>query len=204
MLRRIITIDEEKCTGCGLCARACHEGAIAIVDGKARLVREHFCDGLGDCLPACPENAITFTQREAPAYDPEAVRQAAEAGARMARRQWPVQLKLTPTRSPAFAGRELVVAADCAAYVCPEVYRRYLDGRAVLIGCPKLDGVDYSGKLAQILQENDLTGVTVVRMEVPCCGGLTAAVRKAMESSGSRLSCRVVIVSVDGTVLQEG
>lgn len=219
MIRKIIHIDEEKCTGCGLCAKACHEGAIDIIDGKARLVREHFCDGFGDCLPACPADAISFEEREAPAYDEAAVLAAKEAAAHRCPgaavtspdsgaeelpafrlRNWPVQIKLAPVTAQYFAGAELVIAADCTLFACAGV-RPLLAGRTVLIGCPKLDAVDYSAKLADILRCNDIAGVTVVRMEVPCCGGLEMAVRRAMAAAGRTTGCRVVTVGIGGTIL---
>lgn len=231
MVRQMIHIDEEKCNGCGLCARACHEGAIDIVDGKARLVRESFCDGLGDCLPGCPTGAISFETREAPAYDEQAVQSAKRQRSAsaphvcpgmMARQMrtrtedaavrtdapsqlqnWPVQLRLTPITAPCFAGAQLLIAADCAAYAYATFHQDFMRGRATLIGCPKLDSTDYSDKLTDIIRHNDLTGVTVVRMEVPCCGGLEAAVRRALESSGKQLPCQVVTLSMDGNVLSK-
>ena len=198
MIRRIIHIDEEKCNGCGKCVHACHEGAIDLVNGKARLMREHYCDGLGDCLPSCPTGAITFEEREAPAYDEAAVKaaQAAKPAAhtgcpgsrirQMAAKapaaagepvsgqltNWPVQIKLAPTAGPTFAGRDLLIAADCTAYTYGDFHRRFLSGRTLLIGCPKLDMVDYSEKLTAIFRGNDIRSVTLLRMEVPCCGGL--------------------------------
>ena len=197
MIRRIIHIDEEKCNGCGKCVHACHEGAIDLVNGKARLMREHYCDGLGDCLPSCPTGAITFEEREAPAYDEAAVKaaQAAKPAAhtgcpgsrirQMAAKapaaagepvsgqltNWPVQIKLAPTAGPTFAGRDLLIAADCTAYTYGDFHRRFLSGRTLLIGCPKLDMVDYSEKLTAIFRGNDIRSVTLLRMEVPCFGG---------------------------------
>ena len=225
MLRTIITIDEALCNGCGACARACHEGAIEMVDGKARLTREHYCDGLGDCLPACPTGAIHFERREAPAYDEAAVRQAQaaktggcpgaaarrlqpqaaapSAPARSQLAQWPVQIKLTATQSPAFDNAHLLIAADCTAYAYAAFHQSLMQGRATLIGCPKLDDVDYSEKLAHIFAENQLKSVTVARMEVPCCGGLEYAVRQALQKSGSALRCRVVTISIDGEILSD-
>ena len=209
MIRRIIHIDEEKCNGCGACAGACHEGAIAMVNGKAHLMREDYCDGLGDCLPACPAGAIRFEEREAPAYDADAVaaarKRADEATAPSFQpselRQWPVQIKLAPPKAPWFRGADLLVAADCTAYAYAGFHRDFIRGRVCLVGCPKLDGVDYSQKLEAILSENDVRSVTVTRMEVPCCGGLEFAVRRALERSGKDLPCRVVTLSVDGKVL---
>ena len=187
MIRRIIHIDTERCNGCGACAQACHEGAIAMVNGKAQLMREDYCDGLGDCLPACPMDAISFEEREAPAYDAEAVRRAQEAAA--ARREaaaerterttvqsrltnWPVQIRLAPVQAPCFDGAELLIAADCTAYAFADFHERFLAGRVALVGCPKLDAVQYADKLRQILSGNDVRSLTVVRMEVPCCGGI--------------------------------
>ena len=225
MVRRIIEIDQEKCNGCGACAAACHEGAIGMVDGKATLLRDDYCDGLGDCLPTCPTGAITFVEREAAAYDEAAVRQrqaaaktggcpgsrvqalrqpapaAAPAEAESFLAQWPVQLKLTPVTAPCFHDAELLVAADCSAFACGGFHRQFMAGRTTLIGCPKLDGVDYAEKLTAILTSNPIRGVTVVRMEVPCCGGLENAVRRAVQSCGKDIPCRTVVLSVNGGVL---
>ena len=211
MIRKIIVIDEEKCNGCGLCARACHEGAIDIVDGKARLAREHFCDGLGDCLPACPAGAITFEEREAPAYDEAAVfaaKKSAEAvcpGAHMAApaagaslRNWPVQIKLAGYAAPCFQNADLLIAADCTAFACPDFHKKYLAGRTVLVGCPKLDGVNYAEKLTAIFRHNDIRSILVTRMQVPCCGGLPFAVQQAVQASGKAIPVRVVILAPDG------
>lgn len=219
MLRRIVHIDEELCNGCGACAGACHEGAIRILEGKARLIREDYCDGLGACLPNCPTGAISFEEREAAAYDAAAAA-AAEAeqrscpGTRVFHygeaevlipsqlRQWPVQMKLAPVAAPYFRDADLLVAADCTAYACGDFHDRFIRGRITLIGCPKLDGVDYSEKLTQILACNSVKSVTVVRMEVPCCGGLENAVRRAIRDSGRDLPCRTVTISTDGRVLE--
>ncbi len=218
MIRRIIHIDTERCNGCGACAQACHEGAIAMVNGKAQLMREDYCDGLGDCLPACPMDAISFEEREAPAYDAEAVRRAQEAAA--ARREaaaerterttvqsrltnWPVQIRLAPVQAPCFDGAELLIAADCTAYAFADFHERFLAGRVALVGCPKLDAVQYADKLRQILSGNDVRSLTVVRMEVPCCGGIEYAARMALEQSGKRIPLCVVTLSIDGRILSE-
>ena len=231
MIRRIIEINREKCNGCGACAAACHEGAIAMVDGKAQLMRDDYCDGLGDCLPACPTGAITFVEREAAAYDEAAVlaakakkeeklpcgcpgsqsrniqREAALAAeaprAEQASRlsQWPVQIKLAPVNAPWFDGAKLLVAADCTAYAYANFHQDFIKGRITLVGCPKLDAVDYSDKLTEILKHNDIRSITVVRMEVPCCGGIEQAVKKALLNSGKLIPWDVVIVSTDGRIL---
>ena len=213
MKRRIIEIDENKCNGCGACAAACHEGAIAMVDGKARLMRDDYCDGLGDCLPTCPTGAITFVEREAAAYDEQAVmniqRQDAPAvetpQAQQASRlsQWPVQIKLVPVNAPYFDGARLLIAADCTAYAYAAFHERFIKGHITLVGCPKLDSVDYSEKLTEIIRENDIKSVTVVRMEVPCCGGLELAAKKALQQSGKFIPWQVVTVTVDGRLVEE-
>jgi NAD-dependent dihydropyrimidine dehydrogenase PreA subunit len=232
MLRKIIHIDEEKCTGCGKCAAACHEGAIGMVDGKAKLLREDYCDGLGDCLPACPADAIHFEEREAPAYDAKAVEESKKARrtegqgcpGRQARtltakeadpvpdatakpvsrlRQWPCQLKLVPVNAPFFADAKLLIAADCTAYAYAGTHEEFMKGRVTLIGCPKLDSVDYSEKLAEIFRRNEIRSVTVLRMEVPCCGGLEFAVKKALQDSGKKIPWRVVTVSCGGELLED-
>ena len=220
MIRRIIEIDEEKCNGCGACASACHEGAIGMVDGKAKLLRDDYCDGLGDCLPACPVNAIRFVEREAAAYDEAAVMAAkgksgctgggcpGAAAKQIAfqsaseLRQWPVQIKLAPMQAPWYQEADLLIAADCTAYAYAAFHRDFIRGHVVLVGCPKLDGVDYSVKLAHILRNNAIRSVTVVRMEVPCCGGLSFAVGKALQECGKELPCRVVTVSTDGKIVE--
>ncbi len=240
MKRRIIEIDQEKCNGCGACAAACHEGAIAMVDGKARLMRDDYCDGLGDCLPACPTGAISFIEREADAYDEKAVLEnrkkkmqekmqkegmtlpcgcpgsqskkiehaecaeaavscAAEPVSRLA--QWPVQIKLVPVNAPYFDGAKLLIAADCTAYAYAAFHERFIRGHITLVGCPKLDSVDYSEKLTEIIRRNNIRSVTVVRMEVPCCGGLEHAAKCALQNSGKFIPWQVVTISTDGRIL---
>lgn len=271
MKRKIIKIDEEKCNGCGACAAACHEGAIGMVNGKAKLLREDYCDGLGDCLPACPTGAITFEEREAPAYNEAAVLASKEAAARLAKhtplsggcpgsqartlshggcpgsqvrtfsqggcpgsqsrtlsqggfpgvqsgnpagegsaltmelssrlQQWPVQIKLVPVNAPYFEGADLLIAADCAAYAYGSFHEEFIRGRITLIGCPKLDEGDYAEKLTQIFAGNNIRTVTVTRMEVPCCGGIENAVKRAIAMSGKRIPLKVVTISVDGRIL---
>ena len=268
MIRKIIKIDEEKCNGCGLCASACHEGAIDIINGKAKLVRENFCDGFGDCLPGCPTGAITFEEREAPAYDVAAVKAAqqkaasAEAGnpmsveeimqmedetkrkaAMMAHRaaggqhptggcpgsrmmqfsrkeeaaqaeapnsgfhpvsrlnQWPCQIKLVPAQAPFFEGAKLLIAADCTAYAYANMHEEFMKGKTTIIGCPKLDEIDYTEKLTGIIRDNDIRSVTIVRMEVPCCGGLQRAAENALKASGKFIPWQVVTISRDGRIL---
>ena len=220
MLRKIIKIDESKCNGCGACASACHEGAIAMVDGVAKLMREDYCDGLGDCLPACPTGAITFETREAPAYDEAAVKRAQlekklmqELGGGMPcgcpgsqtiaspLYNWPVQIKLAPVNAPYFSSADLIIAADCTAYAYGNFHNDFIKDRVVLIGCPKLDDGDYSEKLKAIITNNDIKSVTVVRMEVPCCGGIEMAARNALKQSGKFIPWQVVTVSTDGKIL---
>ena len=233
MLRKIIKIDEEKCTGCGLCAKACHEGAIEMIDGKARLTREDYCDGLGDCLPACPTNAITFEEREAPAYDEAAVlaakqkrsgslpcgcpgthssvirreeaaaQKAPKAPAESQLSQWPVQIKLVPVNAPYFNNAKLLIAADCTAYAYGNFHSEFIKDHITLIGCPKLDEGDYAEKLTGIIAGNEIKSVTVVRMEVPCCGGIENAVKTALQSSGKLIPWRVVTISTDGRILDQ-
>ena len=213
MIRKIIHIDEEKCNGCGACARACHEGAIGMVEGKAKLLRDDYCDGLGDCLPVCPTDAISFTEREAAAYDEEAVKKhiseampaATEEAEPLFRpsqlRQWPVQIKLAPVNAPYFDGAKLLIAADCTAYAYAGFHEDFIRGRVTLIGCPKLDSVDYTEKLTQILSGNDIRELTIVRMEVPCCGGIEHAAKEALKASGRFIPWQVVTLSTDGKIL---
>lgn len=253
MIRQIIHIDEESCNGCGLCADACHEGAIDIVNGKAKLVREHFCDGLGDCLPNCPTGAITFEEREAPAYDEAAVlesqrnkaqtktaagldqilmremaHQAIGQGCRGSQfmqlersgaeqeetpasayasrsvsrlNQWPCQLKLLPAQAPFYQGAKLLIAADCTAYAYANMHEDFMKGKVTVIGCPKLDDIDYSEKLTEIIKNNDIRSVTIVRMEVPCCGGLQRAAENALRAAGKFIPWQIVTISRDGKIL---
>lgn len=203
MIRKIITIDKEKCNGCGLCAKACHEGAIGIVQGKATLLREDYCDGLGDCLPSCPTGAITFEEREAAPYNEAAVleaKQASQLPVPGQLRNFPVQLKLVPANAPWFDGADLLIAADCCAYACGSFHKDYMQGRVTVIGCPKLDSVDYSQKLEQIFS-NNIRSVTVLRMQVPCCGGLPFAVGRALEVSGKQIPLQIVTLSPNGSVV---
>ena len=197
MIRKIIEINEEKCNGCGLCAKACHENAIGMVNGKAKLLRDDYCDGLGDCLPTCPTGAITFVEREAAAYDEAAV----EANKRKKNRQWPIQIQLTPVNAPYFDGADLLIAADCTAFAYANFAKEIQGGKITLIGCPKLDPVDYSEKLTAILEQNDVKSVTIIRMEVPCCGGIQNAAVTAMKKSGKFIPWQVLTVSVEGEVL---
>lgn len=203
MIRRIIQINEEKCNGCGLCATACHEGAIVMVDGKAKLVRENFCDGLGDCLPECPTGAITFVEKEAPEYDAAAVEKAKQEKAQISESllNWPVQIKLAPVTAPYFEGANLLIAADCTAYAYASFHKDFVKGKITLIGCPKLDMIDYSEKLTQIIKNNSIASVTVVRMEVPCCGGIENAVKKALENSGKFIPQQVITIGIKGEVI---
>ena len=233
MKRQIIEIDENKCNGCGACANACHEGAIGMVDGKAKLLRDDYCDGFGDCLPHCPTGAITFVEREAAAYDEAAVQknkqQKAAAstpvhtgcpGTRMqmlnrnasspsapathmasALAQWPCQIKLAPVNAPFYENAKLLIAADCTAYAYANMHQYFMRGHVTLIGCPKLDAIDYSEKLTEIIRQNSIEEVTIVRMEVPCCGGLEQAARTALQNSGKFLPWHVVTISIDGNIL---
>lgn len=228
MIRIIIRIVEEKCNGCGLCAEACHEGAIEMIDGKAKLTREDYCDGLGDCLPACPTNAIIFEEREAPAYNEAAVLAAKQAKSigtlpcgcpgtqsKAIKReavsvsspgtsqlsQWPVQIKLVPINAPYFDNANLLVAADCTAFAYGNFHNEIIRNRITLIGCPKLDEGDYAEKLTQIIANNNIKSVTVARMEVPCCGGIENAVKRALQASGKFIPWRVVIISTDGRII---
>ncbi len=241
MKRRIIEINQDKCNGCGACAAACHEGAIAMVDGKAKLMRDDYCDGLGDCLPTCPTSAITFVEREAAAYDEKAVMDNKRkkmqeqmkkegmslpcgcpgsqskkiehtecAGTEVSHTkpvsrlsQWPVQIKLVPVNAPYFDGAKLLIAADCTAYAYAAFHEQFIKGHITLVGCPKLDDVDYSEKLTEIIRRNDIKSVTVVRMEVPCCGGLEYAAKTALQQSGKFIPWQVVTISTDGNILDE-
>lgn len=230
MIRKIIKIDENKCNGCGACASACHEGAIEMINGKAKLVREDYCDGLGDCLPACPVDAITFEEREAPAYNEAAVLEAKAkkqgtlpcgcpgtqmksikptpctsatptAPAQTQLSQWPVQIKLVPVNAPYFDGANLLIAADCTAYAYGNFHNEFIRNHITLIGCPKLDVVDYADKLTAIIANNNIKSVTVARMEVPCCSGIENAVKKALQASGKFIPWRIVVISTDGRIL---
>ena len=199
MIRKIIQIDESKCNGCGLCAKACHEGAIGITGGKAKLLRDDYCDGLGDCLPQCPTGAITFVEREAAAYDEKAVMENKSRISQL--RQWPVQIKLVPVNAPYFDGVDLLIAADCTAYAYSNFHQDFIRGKVTLIGCPKLDSVDYSKKLTEIISENNIKSLTIVRMEVPCCGGIRNAAITALKSSGKMIPWQVITISTDGKIL---
>lgn len=199
MKRRIIQINENLCNGCGACANACHEGAIGMVNGKATLLRDDYCDGLGDCLPTCPTGAITFVEREAAPYDEAAAKvNMAEKARPVCLQNWPVQLKLAPAQAPYFEGAALLIAADCTAYAYADFHRDFLRGRTALIGCPKLDGVNYAAKLTEIFLHNEISSITLLRMEVPCCGGLEFAVKTALQESGKEIPLQVVTVGIDG------
>ncbi len=233
MIRKIIKIDTEKCNGCGLCAEACHEGAIAMIDGKAKLIRDDYCDGLGDCLPVCPTNAISFEEREAAAYDEDAVianknkepnklpcgcpgtqsrafnREEIPAcntpetkiNMNSQLSQWPVQIKLVPVNAPYFDGANLLVAADCTAFAYGNFHQEFIRNHITVVGCPKLDSGDYTDKLTEIIKNNDIKSVKVVRMEVPCCGGIENAVKQALINSGKMLPWQIVTISTDGRIL---
>ena len=247
MKRKIVEIDETKCTGCGLCANACHEGAIAMVDGKAKLVKDDYCDGMGDCLSECPAGAIKIVEREAAAYDEKAVQErkmakmqeqmkagglalrslseggcpgkamrtfnresspqpVQEANSQLGTpnsqlSQWPCQIRLVPVKAPFFNGAKLLIAADCTAYAYANFHQEFMRGKVTIVGCPKLDPVDYSEKLTEILRENDIKSVTIVRMEVPCCGGLEMAAKKALQTSGKFIPWQVVTISLDGRII---
>lgn len=203
MIRRIIVIDKEKCDGCGLCASACHEGAIGIVDGKATLLREDYCDGLGDCLPTCPTGAISFEEREAAAYNEAAVlaaKQMSNVRVPGQLRNFPIQLKLVPPNAPWFDGADLLIAADCCAYACGSFHTDYMQGKVTVIGCPKLDAVDYSQKLEQIFA-NHIRSITVLRMQVPCCGGLPFAVKNALQATGKEIPLQIITLSPNGDAI---
>ncbi len=233
MIRRIIQIDEEKCNGCGICVEACHEGAILMVDGKAKLMRDDYCDGLGDCLPTCPTNAISFIEREALAYDEEAVKknmaakkesgqaffgcpgsrantikresekqytEETHAPSQSQLSQWPVQIKLVPINAPYFDGANLLVAADCTAFAYGDFHNKFIKNKITIIGCPKLDEGDYSEKLTEIIKQNDIKSLTIVRMEVPCCGGMENAAKKALQNSGKFIPWQVVTITTDGRI----
>lgn len=230
MKRKIIEINPDKCNGCGLCIQACHEGAIGLKNGKATLLRDDYCDGLGDCLPACPTGAISFTEREASAYDEAAVLKNKQSQQKAALftcpgtkvsllqnkeaatapkehkvsqlRQWPCQIKLTPVRAAFFNKAKLLIAADCSSYAYANMHDDFMHGKVTLIGCPKLDNIDYSEKLTDIITENDIQSVTVIRMEVPCCGGLENAVKAALQASSKFIPWQIVTISVDGRILE--
>lgn len=233
MIRKIIKFDEEKCNGCGLCANACHEGAIGMINGKAKLLRDDYCDGLGACLPSCPTGAISFEEREAAEFDEEAVKQHMQAKQSVTHHagcpgtrsriiqheedvqvavtenqesisrlgQWPVQIKLAPINAPYFDNANLLIAADCTAYAYADFHNKYMKNKITLIGCPKLDEGDYSEKLTAIIARNNIKSVTVVRMEVPCCGGIENAVKRALQNSGKFIPWQVVTISTDGKIL---
>lgn len=226
MERRVIEIDQEACNGCGLCVDACAEGAIGLINGKARLLRDDYCDGLGNCLPACPKDAIHFKIREAADFDEIAVKRhmlqrsahlqhaaAAEPPAPREKpqrrpgtapvsmlQQWPVQLQLVSAGAPYFDGADLLVAADCTAYAHGSFHDDFMDGKVTVIGCPKLDDAHYADKLTEIFKKHDIKSVTVTRMEVPCCGGIEYAVSQAIEASGKHIPLEVVTISTNGDI----
>ena len=237
MIRQMIKIEEDKCNGCGLCAQACHEGAIAMIDGKAKLIRDDYCDGLGNCLPVCPTGAISFEQREAAEFDKEAVlenmakanpakEQPVFSGCPGSRtmtfdrttdvaaetapvssmesqlRQWPVQIKLVPVNAPYFDNANLLIAADCSAFAYGDFHNKFVKNHVVLIGCPKLDDGDYSEKLTAIIKNNNIKSVKVVRMQVPCCGGIEYATVEALKNSGKMVPWQVVTITTDGKILE--
>ena len=239
MIRKIVQINEEKCNGCGACADACHEGAIIMIDGKARLIKDDYCDGLGDCLPACPADAIRIIEREAAAYDHEAVmarmnarknamsedtssamKAALEKAAALGKTaaptgeftcpgndspqsasQWPVQIKLVPIRAPFFNGCSLLIAADCTGYAYPNFHKDFMSGHVTLIGCPKLDSVNYAEKLTEIFRQNDIREIFLTRMTVPCCGGMSMAVKQAIANCGKEIPLKIVTIDTDGTIV---
>ncbi|MBE5764706.1 MAG: 4Fe-4S dicluster domain-containing protein [Clostridiales bacterium] len=220
MIRKIININKEKCNGCGLCVTACHEGAIELVEGKATLSNEHYCDGLGDCLPACPTGAITFEEREAPAYDEQAVLKAkalklasttnsddnnsnSYSNAQSQLNQWPCQIKLLPVNAPCFENANLLIAADCTAYAYASFHLDFMKERVTLVGCPKLDGVDYSQKLTEIFTQNNIKSIHLVIMSVGCCGGLEIAVKKALLNSGKNIPLKTTVITTQGKILKE-
>lgn len=224
MLRKIIKIDEERCNGCGACVETCHEGAIELVNGKAKLTKESYCDGLGNCLPVCPMDAISFEEREAPAFDESAVNKIkvqpkcpGKAASVIKRSlvtqqmrnkpqsmlmQWPCQIKLVPVNAPYFNKANLLIAADCTAYAYGNFHEEFIKGRITLVGCPKLDDVDYTEKLTQIISQNDINSITVVRMEVPCCSGIEIAAKKALKMSGKHIPWQVVTITTEGKILE--
>ena len=223
MIRKIVNIDSEKCNGCGACASACHEGAIVMIDGKARLIKEDYCDGLGDCLPACPADAIQIIEREAAAYDHEAVMNRLEAMKDPVLRAaiekaelfdltktepvpsqlktFPIQIKLVPIRAAFFNGCKLLIAADCTAYAYGNFHQDFIKDHVTLIGCTKLDAANYAEKLAEIFRQNDIREITVTRMTVPCCGGMEMAVRQAIVSSGKEIPMQTVTIDTDGAIV---
>ena len=236
MIRKIVSIDEALCNGCGLCAKACHEGAIAMIDGKAKLIRDDYCDGLGDCLPACPTGAIRIIEREAAAYDeaavqaknkvqpavhhgcpgamarklgshakplhPHRVQESAGVPAESQLSQWPVQIRLAAANASFFDDAHLLIAADCTAFACGDFHNRFMKNRITLVGCPKLDPIDYSEKLTEILSTHNIKSITLVRMQVPCCGGLEQALKKALINCKKLIPWQVQVLSIDGQVIE--